>query len=61
MLRNPHARAAWCFLENEFLGQSESCALLLSTEFRTAKQGGPSIIDFCHLPRDDDGLLDGVW
>lgn len=47
MLRNPNARVAWTFLENEFLGQTESRALLLSAEFHTAKQGSLSITDFC--------------
>ena len=47
MLRNPNARTAWTFLENEFLGQRESRALLLSAEFRTTKQGASSIHEFC--------------
>ena len=47
MNRKPTARGAWTYLENEFLGQRESCALLLSAEFRTAKQGSASITDFC--------------
>ncbi|XP_066373154.1 uncharacterized protein [Miscanthus floridulus] len=49
ILRNPNARTAWKFLENEFLGQRESRALLLSVEFRTAKQGVSSIHEFCCL------------
>jgi hypothetical protein len=50
MNRKPNARGAWVYLENEFLGQRESRALLLSAEFRTAKQGAASITDFCrHL------------
>ena len=43
-----NARGAWIYLENEFLGQRESRALLLSAEFCTAKQGSASITDFCH-------------
>ncbi|XP_066351255.1 uncharacterized protein [Miscanthus floridulus] len=43
----PNARGAWIYLENEFLGQRESRALLLSSEFHTAKQGSTSITDFC--------------
>ena len=43
----PNARGAWTYLENEFLGQCESRALLLLAEFRTAKQGSASITDFC--------------
>ncbi|XP_066311060.1 uncharacterized protein [Miscanthus floridulus] len=50
MNRKPNAHGAWIYLENEFLGQHESRALLLSVEFRTAKQGSASITDFCrHL------------
>jgi len=47
MLKNPNARVAWLHLEDEFLGQRESRALLLSAEFRTVKQGSTSITDFC--------------
>lgn len=50
MNRKPTTRGACTYLENEFLGQRESRALLLSAEFRTAKQGSTSITDFCcHL------------
>jgi hypothetical protein len=48
MLCDPNARIAWSVLENEFLGQRESHALLLFAEFRTIKQGAMSFIDFCH-------------
>jgi hypothetical protein len=47
MNRKPNARGAWTYLENEFLGQRESHALLLSAEFRTVKQGSSSITDYC--------------
>ncbi|XP_066333699.1 uncharacterized protein [Miscanthus floridulus] len=47
MLKNPNARVAWLHLEDEFLDQRESRALLLSAKFRTAKQGSSSITDFC--------------
>lgn len=47
MNRKPNARGAWLYLENEFLGQRESRALLLSAEFRTAKQGSSLITAFC--------------
>ncbi|XP_066357839.1 uncharacterized protein [Miscanthus floridulus] len=47
MLKNPNAHVARLHLEDEFLGQRESRALLLSAEFRTAKQGSSSITDFC--------------
>jgi hypothetical protein len=43
----PNAHGAWVYLENEFLGQRESRALLLSAEFRAAKQGAALITDFC--------------
>jgi hypothetical protein len=33
MLKDPSARAAWIVLDNEFLGQPESRAFVLSTEF----------------------------
>ncbi|XP_066361517.1 uncharacterized protein [Miscanthus floridulus] len=46
MLKNPNAHVAWLHLEDEFLGQRESRSLLLSVEFRTAKQGSSSITDF---------------
>jgi hypothetical protein len=48
MNRKPNAHGAWTYLKNEFLGQRESRALLLSAEFRTAKQGSSSITDYCH-------------
>jgi hypothetical protein len=47
MNRKPNARGAWTYLKNEFLGQRESRALLLSAEFRMAKQGSSSITDYC--------------
>ncbi|XP_066347883.1 uncharacterized protein [Miscanthus floridulus] len=47
MLKNPNAHVAWLHLEDEFLGQRESRALLLSAEFHTMKQGSSSIMDFC--------------
>jgi hypothetical protein len=47
ILKEPNARVAWVHLEDEFLGQRESGALLLSAEFRTVKQGASSITDFC--------------
>ncbi|XP_066354686.1 uncharacterized protein [Miscanthus floridulus] len=47
MLREPNARVARSVLDNEFIGQRESRALLLSAEFHTFKQGALSITDFC--------------
>lgn len=47
MLRERRARVAWRFLESEFLGQSESRALLLEAEFRNFKQGTLSVGDYC--------------
>jgi len=47
MLRDPSARVAWAVLDNEFLGQRESRALVLSAEFRSFKQGALSITNYC--------------
>jgi hypothetical protein len=46
-IRDPSARQAWLYLEDEFLGQRESRALLLEAEFRSFKQGDLSITDYC--------------
>lgn len=37
MIRQRRAREAWCYLEDEFLGQKESRALLLETQFRNLR------------------------
>jgi hypothetical protein len=47
MLQEPSARVAWKALDDEFLGQRESRALLLSAEFRNFKQGALNITDYC--------------
>lgn len=47
MLRNPAARAAWVYLEDEFLGQRESRALLMEAEFRSFKHGDLNVTDYC--------------
>jgi hypothetical protein len=47
MIRDPTARVAWLYLEDEFLGHRESRALLLEAEFRSFKQGDLSITDYC--------------
>jgi uncharacterized membrane protein YgcG len=47
MLRSPAARAAWLYLQDEFLGQRESRTLLLEAEFRTFKQGDLNVTDYC--------------
>ncbi|XP_072150121.1 uncharacterized protein [Setaria viridis] len=47
MIRPRPAREAWCYLENEFLGQKESRALLLETQFRNLRQDSMTITDFC--------------
>jgi hypothetical protein len=47
MIRDPTARDAWLYLEDEFLGQRESRALLMEAEFRSFKQGALSITDYC--------------
>ncbi|XP_040382424.1 programmed cell death 6-interacting protein-like [Oryza brachyantha] len=47
MMRQGSARNAWCYLEDEFLGQKESRALLLETQFRTFRQEALSITNYC--------------
>jgi hypothetical protein len=47
MIRDPTARDAWKYLEDEFLGQRESRALLIEAEFRSFKQGVLSVTDYC--------------
>jgi hypothetical protein len=50
MIRDPTARDAWKYLEDEFLGQRESRALLMEAEFCSFKQGALSVTDYCrHL------------
>jgi hypothetical protein len=50
MIREYSTRVAWLYLEDEFLGQHESRALLLEAEFQTFKQGALNITDYCrHL------------
>jgi hypothetical protein len=46
MIRPRPTREAWCYLEDEFLGQKESCALLLETQFRNLRQDSMTITDF---------------
>jgi hypothetical protein len=41
------ARAAWLGIEQQFLNNRESRAMLLDTEFRTLSQGALSIDDYC--------------
>jgi hypothetical protein len=40
------ARAAWLDLEQQFLNNRESCAMLFDAEFRTLSQGALSIDDY---------------
>jgi len=40
------ARAAWLFLEEQFLGEKESRALHLEAEFRKFSQGDLSVAEF---------------
>lgn len=47
MICDPTARDAWLYLEDEFLGQRESRALLMEAEFHSFKQGALSITDYC--------------
>lgn len=42
------ARAAWLGLEQWFLNNRKSHAMLLDAEFRTLSQGVPSVDDYCH-------------
>jgi hypothetical protein len=44
----PIARLVWLGLEQQFIGNKESRALLLDAEFRTFVQGSLSISDYCH-------------
>jgi hypothetical protein len=47
MIRQRPACEAWCYLEDEFLGQKESHALLLETQFCNLRQDSMTITDFC--------------
>jgi hypothetical protein len=47
MLWQRPACEAWCFLEDEFLGQKESRALLLETQFRNFRQDALTITNYC--------------
>lgn len=47
MIRQRRAREAWCYLEDEFLGQKESRALLLETQFRNLRQDAMTVTDYC--------------
>jgi hypothetical protein len=47
MIRPRPTREAWCYLEDEFLGQKESRALLLETQFHNLRQDSMTITEFC--------------
>ena len=51
------ARAAWLGIEQQFLNNRESRAMLLDAEFRTLTQGALSIDDFC---RKMKGMADAL-
>ncbi|XP_066384861.1 uncharacterized protein [Miscanthus floridulus] len=51
------ARAAWLGIEQQFLNNRESRAMLLDAEFRTITQGGLSIDDYCHKMK---GMADAL-
>jgi len=51
------ARAAWLGIEQQFLNNRESRAMLLDAEFRTLAQGALSIDDFC---RKMKGMADAL-
>jgi len=40
-------RETWCYLDDEFLGQKESRAHLLETQFRNLRQDSMMITDYC--------------
>ena len=46
MMRQGPARGTWCYLEDEFLGNKESRALLLETKFRNFRQESLTVIDY---------------
>jgi len=55
----PTARVVWLGLEQQFIGNKETRALLLDAEFRTFVQGDLSIDDYCrHLKAMADQLAD---
>jgi hypothetical protein len=51
------ARVAWLGVEQQFLGNSESRALILDAEFRNLSQGDLSIDDYC---RKMKGMADAL-
>jgi hypothetical protein len=51
------ARAAWLSIEQQFLNNRESRAMLLDAEFRTLSQGALSIDDYC---RKMKGMADAL-
>jgi hypothetical protein len=51
------ARAAWLGLEQQFLNNRESRAMLLDAEFRTLSQGALSVDEFC---RKMKGMADAL-
>jgi len=51
------ARAAWLGIEQQFLGNRESRALLLDAEFRNLNQGDLSVDDYC---RKMKGMADSL-
>jgi hypothetical protein len=55
----PTARLVWLGLEQQFIGNKETRALLLDAEFRTFVQANLSISDYCHrLKSMADQLVD---
>ncbi|XP_066347777.1 uncharacterized protein [Miscanthus floridulus] len=47
MMRQGPARGTWCYLEDEFLSNKESRALLLETKFRNFRQESLTVTDYC--------------
>lgn len=44
---NPTARRVWLGIEEQFIGNKETRALLLDAEFRNLAQGDMSVTDYC--------------
>ncbi|XP_062185472.1 uncharacterized protein LOC133889047 [Phragmites australis] len=45
---SPTSRSIWVGLEDQFIGNKETRAIILDAEFRTLVQGDLSVTDYCH-------------
>jgi hypothetical protein len=61
MMRQRPARGVWCYLEDEFLGQKESRALLLKMQFRNFRQDSLTITDCCRRLESMAASVIGRW